>query len=76
MCQIQAAVAMEQQQTRLDISGTAAAGIVLAQEATLCVLIRTAYHNLIAGHLRYLQKIVKEGRSIKDLRRSSYKSFL
>ena len=48
--QIQATATMEQQQTRLDVIVTAAAGTCFAQEATLCLLIRTSYQNLIPGH--------------------------
>ena len=36
----------------------------MAQEAALCLLIRTSYQNLIARHLRNLHQIVKEGTSM------------
>ena len=73
--QMQTTAATEQQQTRLDI--VIDAGFVLAQNAALCLPIRTSYQNLIPRHLRALQETGQAKTFyIEDLRRTSYCNFL
>ena len=73
MYQIQATVAtawnsMEQQQIRLDVNVTAAAGTCVGTRSSTmsshCLVSRTSHKNLTPGHLGKFQKIVKEGPSI------------
>ena len=54
---VQAAVAMEKSQTRLDSIGAATAGkLRFGTEETLCLLIWASYHNLTPGRLRDLTR--------------------
>jgi hypothetical protein len=64
MLQIQATIAMEQKQIRLNILVTAAAGTCFGTRSNAISSHHASHQNLIPGHLGKFQTIIKEGLSI------------